>query len=642
VPFEKVALFKVGAPPLVIFEIIYRLARLGKVVFENRPEPFAPAPALPEVEEKIEKLNGFFALIGTEGGNAYIPEERLLTELLDKAVSAVGLCLKELRRGDVVIETLSKKDVIECVQALGWDLNALSTLRRYVTQTFEIYSKSAYSEGAETGQRFISIEKELLAREEELRRLRLLYKFLAALPRGFKVPHGYQIIINPTKPLHTPCEKVKIEDLDVYITVEGEGHGGVVVHPEYLEDPKLALQLVSPALKAAEESLQELRKTYKNLRELYLKFSSFADFNWERNAVTVSFYVIEKDLKLIDEILAEIIARFYVATSFSYKFQISTKFIYIEEAPRAERWPRPLQAFTTLVYWIGPPGPKEVSPVPLVAVLFPLYFGWMFGDVGHGLLLALFAWLLYKMGKEDWAWIWGFTSLSATLFGLYYGEAFGIRIREAEIGITPLEGIASAILFGFTVLLIAFILKLVNLALRREYYVAAGLYAPLLLLYTSIGALVLGLFEVPQILESKPGIWLVAPLPEMASTLALLGVSWLGLSIVYGRVKYVKELKVLCSELPIVFIETFMAGIANIFSFVRLEILHILHATLTHLSLRALALPGGVVLVIFLQLLIIIGEGFFASIQSLRLLYYETLTKFYEGTGRVFKPYKLE
>ncbi|MFZ8809910.1 MAG: hypothetical protein ACO2PN_17630 [Pyrobaculum sp.] len=62
---------------------------------------------------------------------------------------------------------------------------------------------------------------------------------------------------------------------------------------------------------------------------------------------------------------------------------------------------------------------------------------------------------------------------------------------------------------------------------------------------------------------------------------------------------------------------------------------------MTHLSLKALQLPGGIVLVVFLQLLVILGEGFFASVQSLRLLYYETLTKFYEGSGRIFESHKI-
>jgi len=247
------------------------------------------------------------------------------------------------------------------------------------------------------------------------------------------------------------------------------------------------------------------------MRDLYLKFSALGDFNWEREVATVAFYVLEKDMKLVEEVVASVVAKFYVATSFSYRLEVSTKFIYTEEAPRAERRPRPLQAFTTLVYWMGPPGPKELSHVPLVAVLFPLYFGWMFGDVRHRLLLALFAVLLYRLGKRDWAWIWGFAAVSAVLFGLYYGKAFGMSFRGGGAAVTPLEGIASAVLFGFTVLLIAFILKVVNLIIRGERYVAVGLHVPLILLFTAASALLLGLVRVPKILHSKPGIWLVSP-----------------------------------------------------------------------------------------------------------------------------------
>jgi len=236
-------------------------------------------------------------------------------------------------------------------------------------------------------------------------------------------------VINPTKLVTTPHEKIQVVDLEVYITAEGDSYGGVVVPPDYMKDPKLAVQLVSQALRSTEESLRKLRKAYKDMRDLDLKFSAFGDFNWEREVATVAFYVLEKDMKLVEEVVASVVAKFYVATSFSYRLEVSTKFIYTEEAPRAERRPRPLQAFTTLVYWMGPPGPKELSHVPLVAVLYPLYFGWMFGDVRHRLLLALFAVLLYRLGKRDWAWIWGFAAVSAVLFGLYYGQAFGMSFR---------------------------------------------------------------------------------------------------------------------------------------------------------------------------------------------------------------------
>lgn len=59
-------LFKIGLPPPVLFEVVYRLERLGKVVFVDRSDPFAPAPNLSEVGEKLGVLNGFFTLIGIE------------------------------------------------------------------------------------------------------------------------------------------------------------------------------------------------------------------------------------------------------------------------------------------------------------------------------------------------------------------------------------------------------------------------------------------------------------------------------------------------------------------------------------------------------------------------------------------------
>jgi V/A-type H+-transporting ATPase subunit I len=140
----------------------------------------------------------------------------------------------------------------------------------------------------------------------------------------------------------TPHEKIQVVDLEVYITAEGDSYDGVVVPPDYMKDPKLVVQLVSQALRSTEESLRKLRKAYKDMRDLYLKFSAFGDFNWEREVATVAFYVLEKDMKLVEEVVASVVAKFYVATSFSYRLEVSTKFIYTEEAPRAERRPRPL------------------------------------------------------------------------------------------------------------------------------------------------------------------------------------------------------------------------------------------------------------------------------------------------------------
>jgi hypothetical protein len=58
------------------------------------------------------------------------------------------------------------------------------------------------------------------------------------------------------------------------------------------------------------------------------------------------------------------------------------------------------------------------------------------------------------------------------------------------------------------VLLIAFILKAVNLVTRGEYYVAVGLHIPLILLFTATGALPLGVVRVPgYYVQSQASGW---------------------------------------------------------------------------------------------------------------------------------------
>lgn len=47
--------------------------------------------------------------------------------------------------------------------------------------------------------------------------------------------------------------------------------------------------------------------------------------------------------------------------------------------------------FQELVNTYGVPRYKEASPVPFAMITFPFIFGIMYGDVGHGTLMLLFA-----------------------------------------------------------------------------------------------------------------------------------------------------------------------------------------------------------------------------------------------------------
>ncbi|PVU72061.1 hypothetical protein DDW08_03165, partial [Vulcanisaeta sp. SCGC AB-777_J10] len=51
--------------------------------------------------------------------------------------------------------------------------------------------------------------------------------------------------------------------------------------------------------------------------------------------------------------------------------------------------------------------------------------------------------------------------------------------------------------------------------------------------------------------------------------------------------------------------------------------------------------PAGIAVLVIFNLLIILGEGFVAFVQSLRLHYYEMYSKFFSGTGVLFMPFTL-
>ena len=76
----------------------------------------------------------------------------------------------------------------------------------------------------------------------------------------------------------------------------------------------------------------------------------------------------------------------------------------------------------------GLPAYGETDVTGFVAITFTVLFGMMFGDVGQGIVLALFSTFMWKVKHNDL-----FPSdvspcgISSTIFGLVYGSLFGLR-----------------------------------------------------------------------------------------------------------------------------------------------------------------------------------------------------------------------
>ena len=111
-----------------------------------------------------------------------------------------------------------------------------------------------------------------------------------------------------------------------------------------------------------------------------------------------------------------------------------------EDAPRyIKRTPKLFEGFEILTYSLGFPKKKEINPTYLVSITFPLLFGIMFADVGHGAILFFGGILLFigrkrtdvkKVGEISKylllaSGIITLCGISSMLWGFLFGEFFG-------------------------------------------------------------------------------------------------------------------------------------------------------------------------------------------------------------------------
>jgi vacuolar-type H+-ATPase subunit I/STV1 len=107
------------------------------------------------------------------------------------------------------------------------------------------------------------------------------------------------------------------------------------------------------------------------------------------------------------------------------------------------RWVRSFQILTNA---FGFPSHNELDPSWFMALSLPIFFGLMFGDIGHGLILFFFAMLGFiakrrniDAGEMVNYFIQGsgmlmLVALTSVFFGILYGEFLGIDISALQIG----------------------------------------------------------------------------------------------------------------------------------------------------------------------------------------------------------------
>jgi V/A-type H+-transporting ATPase subunit I len=103
-----------------------------------------------------------------------------------------------------------------------------------------------------------------------------------------------------------------------------------------------------------------------------------------------------------------------------------------DEPPVVQDNPDYVSPFEVLVDAVGKPKYKEFDPTVVLFLTFPVLFGFMIGDFGYGLIYSGIGYYLYTNFDSDAIKSMGgvtiFAGVFTTIFGILYGEIFGLHL----------------------------------------------------------------------------------------------------------------------------------------------------------------------------------------------------------------------
>jgi V/A-type H+-transporting ATPase subunit I len=278
-----------------------------------------------------------------------------------------------------------------------------------------------------------------------------------------------------------------------------------------------------------------------------------------------------------------------------------------------------VRGFERFARLLGQPGRNEADPSVLLALFAPLLFGFMFGDVGQGMVLCAAGWLLRRRAPLLGLLVPG--GVAAIVFGILFGSMFAREDIVHPLWLNPLHDpvavLATALALGAAILLCGLALNAVQAYWRGR----AGLWwsreAGFVFAYAAL---------------------LAGALYGRLLWFAPVGILWFLLgSYLTARGHRAAALGTGVAQ----FLEHGLQLFVNTLSFARVGAFALAHAGLSAAVVALADAAGGAgywIVLVLGNVLILALEGLVVGIQTTRLLLFEFFVRFLEGTGRPFRP----
>jgi len=342
------------------------------------------------------------------------------------------------------------------------------------------------------------------------------------------------------------------------------------------------------------------------------------------------------------------------------------------------------KTFEVITETQGLPDYGELDPTPIIAFVWPFFYGIMFADLGHGLLLfGLGMFLRYRANGslKTWATLLAASGAAASIAGIGTGEIFGFHINEFSVLaalFAPLDGLVGAlnvseltfeqvvnilavsVAIGIIHLLMALFLRLRRDILEKNKLVILTHDIPTIIQFLAIVALILaaigsqydiiGMFGITGVIHNEPvpwltylfGDWVTVNLVAKAAPPIIIATA--GIMIYGGKKEQELAAKHGHDEgggLMGIVIEVLLVRIievlSNVISYTRLGIMLLVHSALLVTVNQSYEHGGGLAVLIGGNIGIMLIEGLIVYIQDIRLHLYEWFPKWYRGEGVEFK-----
>ncbi|MDM8156261.1 V-type ATPase 116kDa subunit family protein [Amedibacillus dolichus] len=314
--------------------------------------------------------------------------------------------------------------------------------------------------------------------------------------------------------------------------------------------------------------------------------------------------------------------------------------------------------FIMFVEMYGIPEYDGFDPVPIVAVIYSLLFGMMFGDVGQGIVVMIVGVLLSKYKQMQLGDIMVRIGIFSTLFGFIFGSVFGnetmldplyhalLGLEEKPINVMSSEFIMPLLLIavgiGVVLNLFSMVLNMVLQHRRRDmgefWFSQNGVAGFVFYGAVALGAVLTALFGIPVFNVFYVLVLIVLPL-----------------LLIFLKEPLTRKLhhgKLFPDGFGAFFVEGFfelfeicLSYITNTISYLRVGGFVLSHAGMMMAVTMIMEMSGGIFAVligVFGNILVMCLEGLVVGIQVLRLQFYEMFSRYFNGNGIAFTALKEE